>query len=120
MQWNLGRGSLQPILARYAMKFQTAEAFARERDRLMPKFGARLFDHSCLALKIEPKCQAFLQTQYVGPQANLTQDFKEEVDRLFESSTMRQLQVDYFGRSLTTVLEDLGRVFQEEQPAAWQ
>jgi hypothetical protein len=33
---------------------------------------------------------------------------------------MRQIQVDYFARALTTVLDDLGRVFSQRAPGGWQ
>lgn len=118
MQWNLGRRSLQPILARFAAKYP--DDFSVIRDRLMPNYGARLFDHSCLAEPIELKCQRFLTEQYVGANRDLKPALKRELDQLFNFPVMRQLQVDYFGRSLTRVIDDLQRVFAESSPEAWQ
>ncbi len=120
MQWNLGTGSLQPMLARYKAKFSPGLLFDQERERLMPKHGRSLFDPSCRAKPIGTKCRSFLQSQYVGERRDLSEGLKTEIDRLFESDTMRQIQLDYFARNLTKVLDDLDRVFQADRPAAWQ
>ncbi len=46
-------------------------------------------------------------------------DFKSELEALFDSAEMRQIQVDRFGRALTSVLDDMDRVFKTHY-AAWQ
>lgn len=120
MQWNLGHGSLQLLLARFREKLSLRDLFVEERDRLMPNYGRQLFTPACRAIPVAQRCQDFLRRHYVGPENQLSPDLKVEVDRLFESDTMRQIQVDYFARSLTTVLDDLNRVFQKRAPAAWQ
>lgn len=120
MQWNLGKGSLQSLLARFKSKYATAAEFDRDLNRAMPRFGRSLFDPSCRSIPIGDKCKSFLRANYVGKNNELSEDLKKEVDTLFESEVMRQLQVDYFARDLTKILDDLGRVFQAQEPAAWQ
>jgi len=117
MQWNFGQGSLQPILARFRSKFSDTE-LTEQLARLMPVFGKQLFARSCTAKPIEQACITFLKTQYMRDGA-LQPAFKAETDRLFESDVMRQIQVDYFARSLTTILDDLSRIFHTAQPEAW-
>jgi hypothetical protein len=97
MQWNLGSGSLQPLLKRYVMKFSAP-----------PELW--VFDASCRAIPIGDRCKALLKSH----------DMLAEVERLFESDVMRQIQLDYFARAMTTVLDDIQRVFGSAQPKCWQ
>lgn len=120
MQWNFGQGSLQPLLARFKDKFENERSFEKERDKLMPIYGKDLFDAPCRAIRIGLRCKAFLQSQYVGSHKQLSKAFADELNSLFESPVMCQIQVDYFGRALTSVLDDLSRVFDLRYPTAWQ
>lgn len=113
MQWNLGTGSLQPLLKRYVTKYSSEAALAKERDRVMPQFGA-FFDGSCRSVPLGSKCKALLQEEGSNSQ------FLSELERLFESDCMRQIQLDYFARAMTTVFDDIARVFGARQPKAWQ
>lgn len=124
MQWNFGQGTLQPILKRYKEKFSSSELFEQELNALMPKFGNGFFDVSCRTIKsskikISDKCKSFL-ADLRHDQGNLHTEFKKEVDALFSSQTMKQIQVDYFARTLTSALSDLDRVFMTARPKGWQ
>jgi len=120
MQWNFRQKSLQPLLRRFREKFPTQADFIRERNRLMPQFGKELFSPSCRAVPLGLNCGKFLENQYVGANKGLSPELKSEVDNLFNSLVMRQIQVDYFARNLTRVLDDLERIFGATEPAAWQ
>lgn len=120
MQWNFGQGSLQPIIKRFSEKFSSPAQFEKVRDELMPKYGKRFFEPSCRAIPIGKSCSAFLANLRFGKQEQLQQDFKEEINALFNSQPMRQIQIDYFARNLTRVLSDLDRIYQSSKPKAWQ
>jgi hypothetical protein len=120
MQWNFGQSSLQPLLKKFRDKFQSEADFSRERNRLMPQFGKDLFSQSCRTIPLGPNCKKFLENQYVGANQDLSPEFKSEVDNLFNALVMRQIQVDYFARNLTRILDDLNRVFGATEPAPWQ
>jgi hypothetical protein len=119
MQWNFGRDSLQPMLALFRSKFHSEAELTTQVARLMPNYGSRLLARSCTAIPIEQTCKTFLMSQY-DANNNLLPGFKAEADRLFESDLMRQIQVDYFARRLTSVLDDLNRLFHHPKPEAWQ
>jgi hypothetical protein len=120
MQWNFGRGSLQPLLKRFTEKFASPSHFAQVRDNLMPSYGKQLFDISCRTIPIGKDCLSFLANLRQGENGNLKKAFKQEVDNLFNSEPMRQIQLDYFGRSVTSVLSDLDRVYGASHPRGWQ
>lgn len=120
MQWNLGTGSLQPLLKDFREKFPDRASFDQELTQLMPRYGQKLFDTTCRSIPIGQRCKEFLLSQYAGEDYHLASDFEGEVNALFESDVMRQIQVDYFARNLTRVLDDLNRVFQQRAPRAWQ
>jgi hypothetical protein len=120
MQWNLGQGTLQPLLKRFSEKFSSASQFQSVRDELMPKYGKKLFDVSCRVKPVQAACRSFLKSKMSGRLSRLDPDLKEEIDRLFNDRVMRQLQLDYFSRSVTSVLSDLDRVYLTPKPAPWQ
>ena len=120
MQWNLGQGSLQPLLKRFSEKFSNQEHFKQVRDELMPRYGEKLFDVSCRTERVQQKCRAFLKSKMSGQSQQLDVDFRSEIDALFNHPVMRQIQLDYFSRAITSVLSDLARVFETSEPAPWQ
>lgn len=120
MQWNFGTGSLQLLLKEFREKFSDRPLFDKKLAELMPHYGRKLFDTSCRTIPIGQRCIDFLRSQYIGDADHLSADFELEVNELFESEAMRQIQVDYFVRNLTRVLDDLNRVFQQREPRAWQ
>lgn len=120
MQWNLKQKTLQPLLKRFSEKFSSHEHFISVRDQLMPKYGAQLFDESCRSEPIGASCKSFLEHHYVSDDKSLGQDLKVEIDRLFNSLPMRQIQVDYFGRAFMSVLSDLDRIYATQHPEPWQ
>jgi hypothetical protein len=120
MQWNFGRGSLQPILKRFSEKFSSPSYFIKIRDDLMPNYGKQLFDISCRTIPIGKDCSSFLANMREGKNGNLKKPLKQEIDNLFNSEIMRQIQLDYFARSVTSVLSDLDRVYGTSQPKGWQ
>ena len=120
MQWNLGQGSLQPLIKRFSEKFSSQEHFRQVRNELMPRYGERFFDISCRTERVQDKCKTFLKSKMKGARQDLDVDLKQEIDALFNHPTMRQIQIDYFARSVTRVLSDLARVFETNHPAPWQ
>lgn len=120
MQWNFGQGSLQPLLKAFREKYPDHPAFEKMIADLMPHYGSNLFDLSCRSEKIGERCQQFLRAHYVGGDSHLDAGLEKEIGDLFQFPAMRQVQIDYFARTLTTVLDDLSRVFQRREPGAWQ
>ena len=120
MQWNFKQGSLQPLLKKFSEKFTTKAQYERIRDELMPKYGAQLLHVSCRTIPIQDACASFLQARQSHAKKILDADFKSELDALFNSPIMRQIQLDYFSRSMTSVLSDLERVFKVSNPQPWQ
>jgi hypothetical protein len=120
MQWNFGQGTLQPLLKRFSEKFSSQEHFRQVRDELMPRYGETFFDLSCRTPRIQEKCKAFLKSKMTGSKRDLDAELKKEIDALFNNASMRQIQLDYFARSVTSVLSDLARVFETNHPAPWQ
>jgi hypothetical protein len=126
MQWNLGQKTLQELLNRYKDKFQPPTLFHDRLNELMPNFGRPLFDLSCRTQKrsdgkyppVTEKCRSFLSSNYRGKK--LAPDFQKEVDDLFESKEMRQIQLDMFAAKLTSVLDDVRRVFGEKKLVPWR
>ncbi len=120
MQWNFGQGSLQPLLKRFSEKFSSQEHFRQVRDAVMPRYGEQFFDLSCRTERVQNKCRAFLKSKMTGERQDLDVDLKGEIDALFNHPTMRQIQIDYFARAVTSVLSDLARVYETNHPAPWQ
>jgi hypothetical protein len=115
LQWNLGQSSLQPLLKRYKASF-TEQAFRQQIAQQMPKFGKSLFSDGCLQSKVTKACQAKITSLQTGGQ--LDSAFKSELDTLFESNAMVQVQVDFFIRLLERLRSDLGRIFAGKTPSA--
>lgn len=122
MQWNFGQGSLQPLLKKFADKYPSQGQFKSAIKELMPKYGERFLDPSCRSIpKLGAKCIALLsEVTEKKPGSPLKADFATEVEALFNSVPMRQIQVDHFARSLQSVLDDLERVFAIDRPKTWQ
>jgi hypothetical protein len=111
LQWNYGQGSLQPILKRYQNKFSSS-ALEQEASKLMPTTGKLIFSSGCLRNKITDECKAALLAMQKS--GKLTQVFKSELDNLFESDQMIQVQADAFVALLQSVQDDLQRLFPGE------
>ena len=118
-QWNLGQGTLQPLLRRFRDKF--SQGFRAEVSRLMPVYGSRFFSDGCVNgdRRGQPtaECRNFILSQQ-EVDGRLKAAFKEEVDSLFESDAMIQIQVDEFVKTLTSVQSDLERLFPDRKPSA--
>jgi hypothetical protein len=115
-QWNLGQGSLQPLLRSYMTKFGTEQSVRAEIKRLMPIYGTLLFSKGCIFdKKITAECQEKLLGLQSGA-GRLQDAFKVELDTLFESDAMIQIQVDAFVKVLTSVRSNLGRLFPGRPP----
>lgn len=120
MQWNFGSGTLQEVLKRFREKSPDSISLNKELSDLMPLYGQNLFDPACRPRSIERRCREFLTSQYIGEDHHLSDRFQDELSRLFEHPTMRQIQLDLFIKKLTAVLDDLNRIFQQREPQAWQ
>lgn len=120
MQWSFGQGTVQPLLKTYRERFKDQKAFESEVRRVMPNYGANFLDVSCREIPLSRVCNYFLQKHLEGKSKRLSPDLKLEVDNLFESPLMRQIQLDYFTKSIESVLDDINRVFQTRSPAKWQ
>ncbi|UGX92333.1 hypothetical protein G6321_00042575 [Bradyrhizobium barranii subsp. barranii] len=113
LQWNYGQGSLQPIIAAFERKFTSRGEFIAWQKKMMPKYGAIVFSAGCKRLPtITDKCSNALLPLTNG---KLDPDLRKELDTLFNSNEMIQIQVDRFVRSIQSVRDDLGRVFGQKK-----
>ncbi len=112
-QFNVGRSTLQPLLKDYQSKLG-----ARFDDTLaarMPLYGKKLFSRACLAqtadgtFKPQRECYDFLES--VQTNHKLDSMFKQEIDALFETRDMRQVQLDELVKRMTSVVDDIKRLF---------
>lgn len=110
LQWNYGQNSLQPLMRRWKEK-QSASGQLRSRlSELMPQHGELIFSDGCLRQPITAECKDRILANQIGGGA-LTPTLKKELDALFESNSMIQVQLDYFVRLLEAVQDDLSRLF---------
>jgi len=116
LQWNYGQGTLQPLMARFRAAFASRPAFEAELARLMPQHGKTVFSEGCLGPQITADCRdALLALQ--TPDHKLQPSLKQELDALFESDQMIQLQVDRFVALVGSVRDDLKRLFPNRAPS---
>jgi hypothetical protein len=109
-QWNLGTGSLQPVLAAWREQFRHRRDFKRARKALAPTYGKLLISKQCLAVPIADKCRAaILAAEDV--KGKLDPVLAAELTALFESDAMLQVQTDFYVALLDKVRLDLLRVF---------
>jgi hypothetical protein len=114
MQWNLGQGSLQPLLRKFKTGAPSSQGHERLQD-LMPSYGKLLFSAGCLRTTVTKECHdGLLKLQTNGV---LDAKFKGEVDAVFETDLMVQIEVDYFVRTLGSVKSDLARIFPGQRPS---
>ncbi|WPO44204.1 hypothetical protein [Tardiphaga sp. 42S5] len=109
LQWNYGQSSLQSLMTAYQNQFATDKAYDEEIERIMPKHGDLLFSKGCLKVPITNDCR----NELLALQQNQTSaaSLKQELNALFESSPMIQVQTDRFVRLLESVRDDLRRMF---------
>jgi hypothetical protein len=111
LQWNYGQRSLQPLLRRYQEK--QGASFMSDLSRLMPMHGGLIFSSGCLRSIITPECKlAILALQANG---DLVSSLRNELDSLFESDPMVQIQMDRFVALLESVKDDLHRLFADQE-----
>ena len=114
MQWNFKQGSLQPVLRKYLAKSNTRGQGDRINDpaELMPNYRELLFSDGCLKKPVAPACVSeILAIQ----KDHRWSGFRSEVNALFESPFMRQVQLDVFVKSLGSIASDLTRLFPDRK-----
>jgi len=130
-QWNFGQSTLQPLLRSYKESFKSLAEFKAAIDSLAPTTGQLLFSEGCLrrvivktakgpsieGITAECKQKIFALQKGHG---RVDDKFKAELDALFESDAMIQVQVDYFVSLLSSVKDDLRRVFPKTIPTTKQ
>jgi hypothetical protein len=109
-QWNFGKGSLQPLLKAYEAAFKTPDEFKTTVEGLMPTTWHLVFSSGCLRHPVTSECAQRLRELQSG-RGNLSPTLKAELDMLFESDAMTQIQTDAFVSLLSSVVSDLRRVF---------
>ena len=129
-QWNYGKESLQPLLKRFHNRYLTPDAFRLALRDLMPTYGETIFSDGCLAMSRKPKgmprvggmseqCKQFFKSKTSG-HGGLDPELASEFERLFNSTVMRQIQIDEFVALLGSVRSDLLRVFPGRAPTPVQ
>jgi hypothetical protein len=109
-QWNYKQpNSLQPMIVAFERKLRLRRAFIAWRQKMMPKYGSLIFSAGCERYPISDECKRVLldhQTKGV-----LESSLKQELEILFNSEDMIQIQVEAFVRDLQRVRDDLRRIF---------
>lgn len=113
-QWNYGQKTLQPLLRRYRDSFARHELWTAHIEQLMPSHAKTVFSSGCLRDNLTADCLAQISAEQLG-RGRLSDTFRQEMNALFESDLMTQIQVDTFVRLLTSVASDLSRVFPKMQ-----
>jgi len=109
-QWNYGQKTLQPLLRRFRESYPRNDLWQSQIDQLMPTHGKTVFSAGCLREQLTAHCIAFLSQQQMKG-GRLTDSFRKEMNALFESDLMTQIQADTFVRVLTAVASDIVRMF---------
>lgn len=122
MQWNYGQRSLQPVLLAVRKKF-TEDQFREFLQQTMPRFGRLIFSRGCLRyrnhkrkskrLTITDECKRKILSEQHSD-GKLKPPFRDELDALFESDAMLQVQMDRVIRAVLSVEDDLQRLFNDE------
>jgi hypothetical protein len=113
LQWNYGQNSLQELMVAYRASFPTTAAFATETTRLMPLFGGLAFSDVCLETPFVIACKdQLLVAQDAG--GKLGTAIEGEYEALFNSTAMRQVQIDSFVNFLDTLKPKLKATFGEK------
>jgi hypothetical protein len=110
VQWNLGQKTLQSLLIKFRDKLIRAGTLETEQKTLLPKYGTKLLSLGCTRTPVTLDCASFIKSVQ-SKTGRLLPEFKSEVDALFESNTMIQIQTDIFVSLLTSVISDLKRLF---------
>jgi hypothetical protein len=110
VQWNFGQKTLQVLLIRFRDKITRGSTLNAEMNTFMPKYGTKFLSQGCTRAPVTKDCEDFLKSVQSG-KGRLNTDFKSEVDALFESNIMIQIQTDVFVTLLTGVISDLKRLF---------
>lgn len=108
-QWNFGQNSLQPLLRRFKSSYANELLFKSVMDEIMPQFGSSLFTDSCMSSRVGDKCKVFILSQQSN--GSLYPQFRKEINDLFETDVMTQIQADIYVRMLGSVASDLHRLF---------
>jgi hypothetical protein len=115
MQWNYGQKTLQYLMTRYRKSFFTNAAFQNELSTVMPKYGNLVFSAGCTSAVLSDTCKtALLSHQHRGV---IDPDMASELEALFNSDAMVQIQFDRFLTMLTSVASDLNRLFGDSPPS---
>ena len=112
-QWNFGQGSLQPLLKKFKSAYVHESQFKQELSTFMPLYGPDLFSSQCLSKKIGQKCINFINSMQ-NQKGKLNLDFQAEVNKLFDSDLMTQIQADIYIKLLGSVSSDLKRIFTDK------
>lgn len=114
LQWNYGQKTLQLLLRRYRASFPNQAQFSSQIKQLMPEYGEKIFRDECLRDNLTKECLDFLSEQQ-GNHNQLTDEFRRELNALFESDLMTQIQVDSFVTQLSALKTHLQWLFPSPQ-----
>lgn len=110
-QWNFGQQTLQKLLLAFRTKF--GAEFPDQLATLMPNYGKLVFSAGCLKRSVTAECkEKILALQSSG--GKLDKGFAEELNALFESDVMIQIQTDEFVRLITSVKSGLTELFGDK------
>ncbi|AJX20958.1 hypothetical protein Y033_665 [Burkholderia pseudomallei MSHR435] len=122
-QWNFGQNSLQMLLR----KFKALPGSDAAITQTMPTYGGRFFSDGCLRLsgpnqvagsntKISQACFNFISAHYTNGKPGFALDFLHEVESLFNSPLMRQVQLDEYVRNISAHKHDFTVYFPNDKP----
>lgn len=108
MQWNYGKGSLQPLMRGFRSAW--GRQFVSVRNSLLPEHGKLLFSEGCLRKRhVTNECkQKLLKLQSNNV---LNTNLSDELINLFESDAMLQIQMDKALTIITSTLPSLKAAF---------
>jgi hypothetical protein len=110
LQWNYGQNSVQALMSAYRAAFPTPEDFSAQVAALMPQYGATAFSDACLMVPLLLACKDKILAAH-DEQGKLNPMIAAEYEALFNSTPMRQVQVNSFITFLTALKPKLTLTF---------
>lgn len=115
LQWNYGQRTLPALMRLFRRKYASAAEFQQVLGTLMPTHGELVFPLGCTSDEINPACRAALLALQSGNA--LDRVLIAELEALFNSDAMIQIQVDHFLTILTRLSHRLSQIFPGRRPS---
>jgi hypothetical protein len=115
LQWNYGQNSLQDLMQRFRALAPDPIEFEKLITPIMPNYSKIVFAENCLKVPFDATCKASLLALQDG-KGKLNPVIYNEMEALFNSTQMRQIQTDKYVEFLGEMAPKLGALFPKVTP----